>query len=211
MSQQFYGSYNSYLTSKNCCKELLPGPIGPTGERGPTGYTGRTGPTGPTGPTGQIGATGPTGPFPTLISGSTGNTVTYAGGSWYVSATKTFIINHPQDNDKYLVHACLEGPEAGVYYRGKSEITNGESVTINLPNYVKDLATNFSVSITAIYDGKIKIYNASDVFENGSFTVYGENGKFHWIVIGNRNNIHVEPYKHEITIRGDGPYKYIDN
>jgi len=40
---------------------------------------------------------------------------------------KTFIINHPLDDSKYLVHACLEGPEAGIYYRGDGEITNNES------------------------------------------------------------------------------------
>jgi hypothetical protein len=45
MSRQFFGSYNSYLNSKNCCKDLLPGPMGPTGERGVVGPTGATGPT----------------------------------------------------------------------------------------------------------------------------------------------------------------------
>ena len=34
-----------------------------------------------------------------------------------------------------MVHGCLEGPEAGVYYRGKGEIPEGEdSVVITLPN-----------------------------------------------------------------------------
>jgi hypothetical protein len=186
MSRQFYGSYNSYLTSKNCCKELLPGPIGPTGERGPTGYTGYTGRSGPTGATGHIGPTGPTGP-------------------------KSFIIDHPLDNQKYLIHTCLEGPEVGVYYRGKSEITDNESVKINMPNYVSGWAYDFTVTVTGIYDGKLKIYNASEVDESGSFTVYGENGKFNWVAIGKRDEINVEPYKYEITIRGDGPYKYIEN
>ena len=35
---------------------------------------------------------------------------------------KTFVIDHPDDENKYLVHVCLEGPEAGVYYRGKAEV-----------------------------------------------------------------------------------------
>lgn len=184
MSQQFYGSYKTYISSKNCCKDLLPGPVGPTG---------------------------PAGPLPTPTSGSTGNTVTYVGGTWYVSPSKTFIIDHPNDANKYLVHACLEGPESGVYYRGKSEIINGESVVINLPDYVKDLARDFTVSVTGIYDGKLKLYNTSEVNEDGYFTVYGENGMFHWSVIGKRSDIVVEPFKNEINIRGDGPYKYIDN
>lgn len=43
MSQLFYGSYNSYLNSKNCCKDLIPGPQGPTGVTGATGATGPQG------------------------------------------------------------------------------------------------------------------------------------------------------------------------
>ena len=35
-----------------------------------------------------------------------------------------------EDKDKYLVHACLEGPEAGVYYRGKDIIQDNEYTEI---------------------------------------------------------------------------------
>jgi uncharacterized protein (DUF736 family) len=60
----------------------------------------------------------------------------------------------PTQKDKYLVHACLEGPETGVYYRGKSEITNNEYVIINLPSYVEKLAIDFTIQLTPIYCGK---------------------------------------------------------
>ena len=81
-----------------------------------------------------------------------------------------------KDTNKYLVHGCLEGPEAGVYYRGKGEITNGHSLTIELPNYVNKLATNLSIQISAIYDGsELKTYNVSTV-NNNKFTVY-KNGR----------------------------------
>ena len=53
MSQLFYGSYNSYLNSKNCCKDLSAGPIGPTGERGPPGDPGIDGIDGVQGPPGE--------------------------------------------------------------------------------------------------------------------------------------------------------------
>lgn len=184
MSQSF-GSYNSYLNSKNCCKDLIPGP------------------TGPAGPT----------ITPTLIGGNTGAVVKYnnVSSQWYFEQGKTFIINHPLNNDKYLVHTCLEGPEIGVYYRGKSEITNDTSVTVNLPNYVPGWASDFTITVTAIYDGKLKLYNASEVDESGgAFTVYGENGKFSWIAIGKRGDINAEPYKNEIVVRGDGPYRWIE-
>jgi hypothetical protein len=67
---------------------------------------------------------------------------------------KTFIIDHPDDDSKYLVHACLEGPEVGVYYRGKGEITNNEFVEISLPDYVTNLATDFTVQISPIHNSK---------------------------------------------------------
>ena len=199
MSQQFFGSYNSYLNSRNCCKDLLPGPIGPTGAAGLRGATGATGPTiTPVLITGVTGATGAVVKFNNLTS------------SWYFEQGKTFIINHPKDNDKYLVHTCLEGPEVGVYYRGKSEITNDASVAINLPDYIPGWAYDFTVTVTGIYDGKLKLYNASEVDDTGSFTVYGENGKFSWVAIGKRGDVNAEPYKNEIVVKGDGPYRWIE-
>ena len=106
------------------------------------------------------------------------------------------------------MHACLEGPESGVYYRGKCEITNGEFVEINLPDYVEKLATELTVQITHIYDGTVKTYSASEV-ANNSFTVHGENGKFYWIVHGKRAPVDVEPLKSETNVKGTGPYKWI--
>jgi hypothetical protein len=123
---------------------------------------------------------------------------------------KTFIIDHPKDNDRYLVHACLEGPEVGVYYRGTSEIIDNQSVAIELPSYVPGWATDISVLVTAIYDGKVKTFAASDVDRNGKFVVYGENGRFNWIAIGKRASVNVEPLKSEINVSGFGPYKWIE-
>ena len=124
---------------------------------------------------------------------------------------KTFIINHPTKPDSYLVHACLEGPEAGVYYRGESTIENNQSVVVKLPDYVSSFATNFSINITPIYsddsDENI-VYRTSRVKDN-AFTVHGKNGSFYWIVYGQRGKVDVEPKKSEVQVSGDGPYKYI--
>ena len=176
-----FGSYNSYLNSRSCCRDIA----------------------------GFIGPTGPT-ITPTLINGNTGAVVKYnnVSNTWYYEQGKTFIIDHPHDNEKYLVHACLEGPEVGVYYRGKSEVTNDNSVIVNLPNYISGWATDFTITVTAIYDGKLKLYNTSEITDEGAFTVYGENGKFNWVAIGKRGSINPEPNKNEITVKGDGPYKY---
>ena len=137
----------------------------------------------------------------TLVYNSTTSQLNYNTG-------KTFIIDHPIDQNKHLVHACLEGPEAGVYYRGKGEINNNESVEIDLPSYVSAFARDFTVQITAIYDGKVKVYNVSEV-ENNKFTVYGENGRFNWLVHALRGEVVVEPNKDEVDVKGSGPYLWI--
>ena len=173
-----------------CYIKYLPGPTGPqgVGPIGPKGVDGVTGPIGPTGPTGS-GCQGPTGP----------------PGK---DAVKTFIIQHPTNADKYLVHACLEGPEAGVYYRGKGTIINNTYVRIDLPEYVRKLATEFTVQVTHIYDGTSKTFSVTEVKQN-SFFVYGENGAFFWHVHGSRGPIEAEPLKSVSVVKGDGPYTYL--
>jgi hypothetical protein len=183
----YTSNYTNYLGARKCCdlkSAGVVGPIGPQGipgTRGPDGFTGFTGPQGPTGASYQ----GPTGP-------------------------KSFIIDHPLNPEKYLVHACLEGPESGVYYRGKGEIENNESVSIQLPEYVSKLAKDFTIQVTSIYSkerNEPNILQATDV-ENNEFKVYGKNGKFFWTVYGLRNEILVEPDKNSINVNGDGPYKW---
>ena len=107
-----------------------------------------------------------------------------------------------------MVHVCLEGPEAGVYYRGKGEITNDSHVIISLPEYVSNLAYDFTVKITSIHHCKKYSNLQSSEVVNNKFTVYGDNGKFFWLVYGRRNNINVEPNKMDIRVNGNGPYQW---
>ena len=145
--------------------------------------------------------------YNTTIAGASGLQVS-SGSTW--SSVKSFVIDHPKDQDKLLVHGCLEGPEAGVYYRGKGVITNNESVVIELPDYVDKLATNLTVQLTPIYDGDIykPQYFATEVSAN-KFLVHGVNGAFYWTVYGQRLSFTVEPNKTEVEIKGDGPYKWL--
>jgi hypothetical protein len=200
---RYNANYGPHLGSQKCCDLRGRGTQGITGPTGISaiGERGYTGPTSDsvTGPTGRncIGNTGPTGP---------------AGPN-----TKTFVIEHPLDSSKYLVHSCLEGPEAGVYYRGTSRITNKNDVEIELPFYVSAIAYDFTVNLTPIYDGKRHLLSAdgkrrslsTSLVENNKFKVYGDNCEFFWIVYGKRFNIIVEPYKNDVTVKGDGPYLYI--
>jgi hypothetical protein len=151
------------------------------------------------------------------ITGSLYYNSTYAGASGLQVSTgstwasvKSFVIDHPDDSEKYLVHGCLEGPEAGVYYRGRAEITNDEFVDIELPKYVKNLAVDLTFQITPIYEGKkiTTILSATEVKDN-AFRVYGDNCKFHWTVFGQRAPVNVEVDKNRVSVRGDGPYRWI--
>jgi hypothetical protein len=182
--------YLGYLGTQKCCSSKkigVQGSIGIQGPIGPRGFIGVAGPSGIEGPTGAC-CTGPTGP-----------------------TDKTFIIDHPSDENKFLVHACLEGPEAGVYYRGKATIIDNNSVTIQLPDYVAPLATELTVELTSIYSNdnitSTGIYETSEI-ENNHFTVYGKNGSFYWTVYGKQNDILIEPEKSSVEVYGQGPYKW---
>jgi hypothetical protein len=109
------------------------------------------------------------------------------------------------NDKKYLVHACLEGPEAGVYYRGQGRIDNDDFTEISLPHYVDKIATNFTVQIAAMSNN---LYYVSEV-ENNKFKVFGKNGSFYWVVYGQRTKIEVEPDIGSVSVKGEGPYKWI--
>jgi hypothetical protein len=104
------------------------------------------------------------------------------GGS-IVGTSKSFIIDHPTKEGKKLLHACIEGPEAAVYFRGKST-----SNIIEMPDYwigLVDIDT-MTVDITPwgpnqdIYvesiadDGEITIGANTEEPLNYFYVVYGE-------------------------------------
>ena len=128
----------------------------------------------------------------------------------FMNTSKTFVIDHPQDKDKYLVHACLEGPEAGVYYRGEGRIEAESACTeIVLPEYVKDLATDFTIQLTPVGSNN-SLYATRVDQETGVFKVYGHSGEFFWHVYGKRQSIEVEPLKSSVELKGSGPYTWIE-
>jgi hypothetical protein len=61
-----------------------------------------------------------------------------------LTSRKPFDIPHPTKSGYRLRHVCLEGPESGVYYRGR--LTN--SNTINLPEYWIGLVDPETITVT---------------------------------------------------------------
>ena len=96
------------------------------------------------------------------------------------AASKSFLIDHPTQVGKKLQYGSLEGPEHGVFVRGK---TNDN--IINLPNYWPSLVDENSISvnltpINAAYNIYVVDYNNTRIITNGNnrndyfYTVYGE-------------------------------------
>jgi hypothetical protein len=138
-----------------------------------------------------------------LVYDTTSKEVTY-------NSSKTFVIDHPTDVSRYLVHACLEGPEAGVYYRGTAEINEGSSaVSVALPPYATALATDWTIQLTAV--GSPRVLGVSEVSEEGMFVIQGPPGKVHWHATGRRATVVVEPRKDEVVLKGDGPYRWAES
>jgi len=128
---------------------------------------------------------------------------------------KTFVIDHPTDKDKYLVHACLEGPEAGVYYRGRVEIPEDERyIEVVLLEYVDKLAKSFTINLTQVFESDEDNFcklSCSKV-SNNKFKIYKnkkQNVIVDWTVFGKRLEILTEVNKYSAIVKGNGPYKFI--
>ena len=65
-------------------------------------------------------------------------------GASACAAVKLFDIPHPTKENKRLVHACLEGPENGVYVRGRLTDNN----VIELPDYWRGLVDPESITVS---------------------------------------------------------------
>jgi hypothetical protein len=136
------------------------------------------------------------------------NTVT---GEILQNTGKTFVIDHPDDKDKLLVHACLEGPEVSVFYKGSDYIENNENeMYIYLPTYVKNIAHNFSIFVTSHSTNGTNYSKviASSCVNNEKFKIIGH-GKFDWIIYGSLKTPFRDVIDKTVEIKGEGPYTYV--
>ena len=95
--------------------------------------------------------------------------------------SKSFLIDHPTKEGKKLQYTCLEGPENGVYCRGRVKTD-----IIELPDYWVGLVDEDTITVnltpvgkaqTSLFVSEIKqnkIYLSSTEFIDCFYTVYGE-------------------------------------
>ena len=100
------------------------------------------------------------------------------------ASSKSFLIDHPTQLGKKLQYGSLEGPEHGVFVRGKTSDT-----TINLPNYWASLVDENSISVNLT---PIDVFSNIYVIEydNRRVVINGNNGNdYFYTVYGERKDI----------------------
>ncbi len=127
-------------------------------------------------------------------------------GSFNVSGTKNFYINHPLDPEhRLLQHACIEGPEAAVYYRGEGQLCDGVA-SIELPRYFEALVhkEGRTVQLTPLWEPGVPCSPlAGSEVKDGRFVVRTVDQKspdqrFYWEVKAIRSDVpalEIEPLK----------------
>jgi hypothetical protein len=137
---------------------------------------------------------------------------------------KGFVIKHPTDTKRWLVHACTEAPHNGVEYWGTAALIDGVA-DIELPPYFEDLTEheNRSVHLTAVTPldraahqarGTVTTPILSATYPTeGCFRIHAEgpgNIDVWWLVKAVRKDLPallVEPRRSEVTVSGFGPYR----
>lgn len=125
---------------------------------------------------------------------------------------KQFTINHPTDPERFLQHACLEGPSADVYQRGTISISDKTSETkIQFPKYWYYLAKPETITVHLTPSGGPGFCwyerNENDVIV---FTEGERIKQVDYWICAQRKHTHFdpEPYRNEISVESWGPYTW---
>jgi hypothetical protein len=102
----------------------------------------------------------------------------------FAATTKSFIINHPTKPGKKLQYGSLEGPENGVYIRGRSN-----SNIIWLPDYWSQLVDTDSITVHITCMGRQQYLWVASV-DQDKIIIYGDDSPlFFYTVYGERKDV----------------------
>jgi len=82
----------------------------------------------------------------------------------FAAQTKSFVIPHPTQEGKTLQHGSLEGPEHGVYHRGRLE-----GNIIQLPEYWTELVDEDTISVQLTANGDFQMLYVEKIEDNQVF------------------------------------------
>jgi len=111
---------------------------------------------------------------------------TEVNGSFSASS-KTFNIEHPTKSGKRLIHGCFEGPEHGVYFRGKTQDSG-----IQAPEYWSGLVDIDSMTVDVTPIGPNQSIYVDRIEENGDVYVGANTDEplnYFYIIYGERKDI----------------------
>lgn len=124
--------------------------------------------------------------YPTVVSTTSGNLQEYSNNAFifdatngrfgvgitptytlhvngsFAATTKSFVIDHPTKLNKKLRYGSLEGPENGVYIRGRLK----DEDTIHLPEYWTKLVDEDNITVNLTPIGKSQNLYVSDISHN---------------------------------------------
>lgn len=142
----------------------------------------------------------------------------FTGGEYWLTTSggvgvKTFVIDHPDDPDRWLAHACIEGPTADLIYRGEAVLRGGRAV-VKMPGYFESAARPEGRQAQATPVGEPAAIATSDI-ENGQFEIRcnaPDGTRVKWLATAIRADVDqfdVEPRRDSVDVVGFGPYRSI--
>ena len=108
----------------------------------------------------------------------------------FAATTKSFLITHPLDPSKKLRYGSLEGPENGVYIRGRA--TNNK---IQLPDYWTALVDETTITVTLTAIGNQTVYvkdvNINEITVSNSWwnRLFGKKIDCYYTIYAERNDV----------------------
>jgi hypothetical protein len=102
----------------------------------------------------------------------------------FAATSKSFLIDHPTKNGMKLRYGSLEGPENGVYVRGRLKNSN----TIELPDYWTGLVDADTITVNLAAIGKSQDLWVEDIVDN-TIVIGGENVNCFYTVFAERKDV----------------------
>jgi len=102
----------------------------------------------------------------------------------FAATTKSFVIDHPTKPDMKLRYGSLEGPENGVYVRGRLKDSN----VIELPDYWIGLVNEDTITVNLTAIGKIQKLFVKDI-KNNTVIIGGKNINCFYTVFAERKDV----------------------
>jgi hypothetical protein len=120
--------------------------------------------------------------------GTTDPSYTLEVNGAFAATTKSFVINHPTKPDMKLRYGSLEGPENGVYVRGRLK-----GNTIELPDYWTGLVDEDTITVNLTPIGKHQNLYVESIADNkvvvGNDNLISKKIDCFYVVYGERNDV----------------------